>query len=385
MAKTGIAVTLILLLSLAGLIAQSNPALSAPEEVKWSRVNIPTEGKLGGWMLARDSDIKHLTMSAGGTLYAYANPSGTSYTLFKSTDEGHSWSHTGRVEDEIVAMATDPDDDELIYYATKSDVYKSSDAGESFIQLPPSPGGAGNNNVEITAIDIAHPDEHNVIIAGTEDADNSEYGGIYLLEEDEELFPSWVNVEIGSYDVHSLALSPHFADDAIITAVATDETQTYVAYNYGTIGDWNTVELLDTSNHSFAITGASNIALTSDFYEPFPLFVGVIGGNGGIYEVDENHTQRLNSINSEIISLDLVDAAGTLKLMAGENNKAKVWYSDDGGDSWDLATKAPTGSSATYVLMAPDFASSGQAYAATSGSESAVSYTLDDGTTWKQM
>jgi len=385
MAEARIAARLILLLSLAGLVALSNPALAAPEDVKWSRVNIPTEGKPGGWTLAKDSDVKHLTMSAGGTLYAYANPPGTSYTLFKSTDEGYSWSHTGGVEDEIVAMATDPDDDDIIYYATKSDVYKSSDAGESFIQLPPSPGGAGNNNVEITALDTALSDEHRVVIVGTEDTDNSEYGGIYLFEEAEELFPSWINVEIGSYDVYSVAFSPYFADDAIITAVATDETHTYVAYNYGTTGDWNTIELLDSSDHSFAITEASNIALTPDFCEPFPLFVGVVGGDGGIYEVDENHTQRLNSIDSDIISLDLVDTAGTLKLMAGENDKAEVWYSDDGGDSWELTTKAPTGSGATYVLMAPDFASSGQAYAATSGSESAVSYTSDNGTTWNQI
>ena len=35
--------------------------------------------------------------------------------------------------------------------------------------------------------------------------------------------------------------------------------------------------------------------------------------------------------------------------------------------------------------MAPDFASSGRAYAATSGTESAVSCTADGGVTWNQI
>jgi len=61
-----------------------------------------------------------------------------------------------------------------------------------------------------------------------------------------------------------------------------------------------------------------------------------------------------------------------------------VWYSTDGGDSWDSATKAPSGSGPTYVVMADDFTSGGKAYAATSGSESAVSRTVDGGITWNQ-
>ncbi|GAH52841.1 unnamed protein product, partial [marine sediment metagenome] len=39
----------------------------------------------------------------------------------------------------------------------------------------------------------------------------------------------------------------------------------------------------------------------------------------------------------------------------------------------------------TYVVMTDDFADSGKAYAATSGSESAFSYTTDGGITWNQV
>lgn len=204
------------------------------------------------------------------------------------------------------------------------------------------------------------------------------------LQEDEELFPSWVDTEIGSYDVYSVRFSPNFADDDIITAVASDQDHTYVAYNYGISGNWNLVELLDASNTGFDINGASNICPVPDFTEPYQLFVGVVGGDGGIYEVDEDHAERLNDIGADIISLDLTMDSGTLRLLAGENDSAQVWASSDGGENWEVAAKPPSGGSQTYVVMANDFAHSGQAYAATSGSESAVSVSRDGGANWNQ-
>jgi hypothetical protein len=359
-----------------------SPALSAPDEVAWSPVNIPTEGPSGSWVLARGSDVRHLAIAADGTLYAYATPPGTSRRLFKSTDDGHSWAATGNVTDEIVDIAPDPDDDDTVYYATASDVYKSSDGGASFTELPPSPGGAGSNHIVITAISIAELDGHNIVAAGTRDTDSSQYGGVYILEE--EPSPAWADADIGSYDVYSVALSPHFADDEVITTAVSDEASSYVAYNYGTPGHWNTVELLSAASASFAITGASNLGLASGFSEPYPLFVGVAGGDGGLYEVDENHAQRLSGIDSDIISLDLADGAGTPRLIAGERASSGVWYSSDGGSSWNAAVKAPSGDGPTYVVMTDDFRSSGRAYAATSGQESAVSATSDGGVTWNQ-
>jgi hypothetical protein len=313
-----------LLLSLAGMLTPLSPALSAPNEVSWSPVNIPTEGSSGSWVLARDSDVHHLAVTADGTLYAYATPSGTSRTLFKSTDDGHSWFGTGSVTDEMVDIAPNPEDGDTVYYATTSSVYKSSDGGASFTKLPPSPGGAGSNHIAITAISVARLDGHNIVAAGTRDTDSSEYGGVYLFE-DEEPFSVWVDTNIGNYDVYSVALSPHFADDEIITAAVTNEAGSYIAYNYGTPGNWNMVELLDTASASFAITGASNLGPVSDFREPYPLFIGVAGGDGGLYEMDENQAQRFSGIDADIISLDLTDGSGTPRLIAGERASSGVW------------------------------------------------------------
>ncbi len=121
MAKSKIratALALTLLLSLLGTIYSADLATATPDEVKWSTVNIPTDNKTGNWVLASGSDVQHLTMAVDGTLYCYANPSGTSYTLFKSKDAGYSWSYTGEVKEVIVDIAAAPDDANIVYYAT---------------------------------------------------------------------------------------------------------------------------------------------------------------------------------------------------------------------------------------------------------------------------
>ena len=84
---------LILFTGLSALL--TNPVIVSADEVKWSRVNIPTEGTGGNWVLADGSDIKHLTMAADGTLYAYAQ--GLTYTLYKSTGDGYSWEYIGNI------------------------------------------------------------------------------------------------------------------------------------------------------------------------------------------------------------------------------------------------------------------------------------------------
>jgi hypothetical protein len=75
-------------------------------------------------VLASGSDIQHLTMAADGTLYASASPAGTSFTLFKSENDGYNWRQTGGVTEAIVAIATAPDDASIVYFITATDVYK---------------------------------------------------------------------------------------------------------------------------------------------------------------------------------------------------------------------------------------------------------------------
>ncbi|MBI2980001.1 MAG: hypothetical protein HYY41_04135 [Chloroflexi bacterium] len=392
---TGIALTLTLLLGLLNLIP--SPAAATPDEVKWSRVNIPAEGEPGNWLLASGSDVQHLTMTADGTLYAYANPTGTSYTLFKSTDAGHSWAATGKVTDAIVDIATAPGDASVIYYATTANVYKSADAGKSFSLLPLNPGGAGSNNVQITAIDVTRVDNNNTIAVATRDTDAAQYGGIYLLDENKP-FSGWLSTNLGNYDAYAIAFSPNFPADHQLVAVVTDEVDTSVTTR---ISDKNWGTTIGNARITALVPISATIAFPDDYDAPiedYALFVGLATGsnNGDVYMVngmrapgssaatDLNIGAIYNLSNIDVTGLAVSGNTTRASLLAGSASSTQVYISKDSGTSWTRSRQKPTGQSKTWLLMAPDFITNRRAYAATSGTESAFSYTMDGGVTWKQ-
>jgi len=388
MAKVRLVAVLVLLLSLLVSVSPAIPATASPDVVKWSRVNTPTEGKLGKWVLASDSDVQHLTMAIDGTLYCYArvkiNSTDTDM-LFKSTDNGHSWQETDYEGDAITDIACSRLDADIIYVTDDSHVYKSEDAGDSLTSLASASLPVLDSNESITCIDVSYKADKPRVFIGTADTDDTDFGSIQYFPETD-FGAEWTDLNAGSYDIYSIACSPGFDDDSQTIAIVTDETRTYIINNYGGIGEWpDRVELLEDDANSFTITAASNICFPADFDEEYELCVGVVSTTGGdVYRADEDRTYDLG-INASIISLDLVGSIGNTQLLAGESGEAKIWYSNDNGDRWETSDKAPTGDSLTYVVMAPDFSSEGKAYAGTNGSESAFSTTTDGGITWNQL
>jgi len=384
MATIRFAVGLFLLLCLLVSISPLTPAVADPDEVMWSRVSIPTEGKVGNRVLANGSDAAHLTMAIDGALYAYIK--GLTYTLYKSTDEGRSWSYTGEVTDAIADIACSSLDADIIYITDGSYVYRSDNAGASFSKVADTTLPALDDNESITCLDVGYnaSDDPYVFIA-TADTDNGDFGGVYYIPESDP-GAEWTDLQAGSYDVYSIAGSPEFKGDSQVIAIVTDETHTYVINNYyGVVGDWTSgVELLEGDVTPFTITAASDIRFPSDFDETYKLFIGVVGAGGDVYQVTSGAASDLNA-DTDIISLDVVGEAGNTQLLAGAAGSAQIYLSTNGGGNWVGSAKPPTGGSKTYVLMAPDFTSSGKAYAATSGIESAFSCTTDGGITWNQL
>jgi photosystem II stability/assembly factor-like uncharacterized protein len=372
------AAALTLLWLLLGLPILTSPVFADPDTVKWSKVNIPTQGKPGGWVLASGSDAQHLTMASDGTLYAYGK--GLTYTLYQSTDGGYSWSAIGKVKDAIVDIAIAPDN--VIYYATSSQVYKSVDGVSKFAALP-SPGGAGVNNIEITSLDVARLN-NNIIVVGTRDTDNVQYGGIYLLDE-ANLF-TWTDTSLGNYDVYSVALSPNYPGDHQLVAVVSNETDTFITTNFGG-GGWGTT--IANAKIDNLVPVSASIAFPED-YDPSIIasyFVAIDSGlnKGDAYRVENSIVTDLNIgaaynlSNVDVTGLAVSGDTAKTNLIAGAAASAEVYFSPDGGRNWQRSTKPPTGQSKTYVVMA-----SGKAYATTSGADSAFSYTTDGGITWNQ-
>ncbi len=402
MAKIGFAVGMVLLLSLASSLSLPVPASASQDVVKWSRVNIPTEGKAGDWVLASGSDIKHPALAIDGTLYAYGE--GLTYTLYKSTDGGSSWSYCDRVSDTIVGIAPSPVDSDVVYYSTSSGVYKSTDAGNNFIMLAANPGGAGSNNIEITSIALAHQDNRHIIAVGTRDSDPSQYGGVYILDEGTP-FSGWKDTSVGNYDVYAVAFSPNFASDRQLLAVVTDETDTVVTFmdSFGWVNTTGDAKLNKDNSAipaAVAVQNRAAIAFPSD-YDPSTngiLFVAIDAGagSGDVYmingveppgnsvAIDLNIGSGYGLNNVDATSLAVTGNALSAKILAGAAQSSQVYRSSDRGSSWTRSQKPPTGQSETYILMAPDFTASGLAYAATTGNGSAFSYTTDGGSSWNQ-
>ena len=383
-----------LLLSVLGFNYPPAPAVAATDELQWLPVNIPAEGKNGKWQLAAASDVDYLAMARDGTIYAYANPSGTNYTLFKSVDSGESWSYTGNVTGAIVAIATAPDDANAVYYATNSTVYKSSDGGAGFTSLPSNPGGAGSNNITITSLSIASLNSSRIVAVGTRDRDSAQFGGVYTVNESD-LSAGWVNTGIGNYDVLSVAFSPNYATDRQLIAVATDEINTLVAIRTGTNG-WGTVS--GNATISGVVPGKATIALPVDYNAVFFLAVDTGNNSGDVYRIDRRVSPSSSSATDlNIASADNltgIDVAGLAvsgntttgyNILAGTTNGTRVYTSANSGQNWSRSTKEPTGQSKTRLLMSSNFATSRRAYAVTSGAGSAFSYTIDGGLTWNQL
>ncbi len=384
MAKIKLPVGLILLLSLLASISAIAPAVAAPDEVKWSSVNIPTEGKPGDWVLADNSDVQQLSMAIDGSLYCSAEVSGDD-VLFKSDDDGRSWAETDYDGGAIVDIVHSGTDASTIYVTDGSHVYQSEDAADSFQMIADATLPTLDANETITCLDAGYVDGELYLFIDTADTDDGDFGGVYYIAATS-FGASWADLEVGNYDVYSIAYLPESADDFQIIAVVTDEARTWVTNNYGTVGNWSgAVELTDSSGNSFDIVGATNIRFPADYDDEF--FVGVAGDavNGGVYRVHPDAAFRLDDVNADITSLDLTGEAGSIQLMAGAQDDNEVYYSSDDGDSWDTPDKAPTGDGPTYVVMADDFAESGRAYAVASGTESAFSYTADGGETWNQV
>ncbi len=402
-----LALALILLLSLLG-STTSTPATATPGVVEWSRVSIPAEGKPGNWVLAAGSDVQHLTMAIDGTLYLYVAGAGYN-NLYKSTDEGRTWAVTGYATDfpgaGVVDIAGSGEDADTLYVADAANVYKSEDAGDSWGEVAAASMvtdvvATFVGAEAITSIAVGYANDVPYVYIGS--ADPGAYNGDVYFIADTPFGGGWTPLEVddgngnATLDVFSVAVSPFFDDDNEIDVLVTDAIPyTAVLRNIGgSVGAWTEVAELQLDDVTpFESNRASDIVYPADFDNEYEMFVGVTevttGSLGDVFRVDDTIAFDLG-VNDDIRSLDLVGDYGATSMMAGAvavAGPSQVYSSTDDGDTWTDADKEPAGTGATsnYVVIADDFADNGKAYVATSGGNSAFSYTTDGGVTWNQV
>jgi len=291
----------------------------------------------------------------------------------------------------------------------------------------------------ITSIDVTYNDnEDPYVYIGTrahcsgldldEDVDFDEFPGDVLYIGEAGYPANWTSLNLpcyggGDYDALAVGCAPDWADSKETYVVVSNDSETHVVYTKGTICGWyEFAELFfdcdSVTPNDFSSIFASRIAFPDDWEDVEALFVGVVdcdycehtgtppflGGPGGdVYMAMQDSAIDMNvmGITSgcvgikpvDIISLDIEGDTDEAQLIAGSFCCNEVYYSYDGGWSWDASAKDPTGGglfvdgpTLTYAIWYED-----TALAVTSGCECAVSLSCvsddveDVGEAWTQI
>ena len=344
----------------------------------------------------------------------------------------------------VVGIKLSPEysSDTTVFVATLNRVYQSVDAGKTFSAMDQPATWDASESISDMDLALDKGGRLSVIIGST---GNVTAADVYVYSP-ATTGMSWKEQLIDdaavSYNVLGVAFSPNYAVDEGIFAVTTDNNttvQTLIqsAFGYTKDGEgWDASigdgEFLDRDGIDIPTASRARIAFPDDFDVDSTIsnvaFVGLKAGTsdglntnekGDVYRItfqpSKSSTVDLNvrglisarRTATNIWSLDVAGDAESASIVAGTdwwstgatNYYWTAYYSNDSGESWSTPReKAPTGGTRTdttnaegtnvqcNVLLAPDFVTSGVAYAATSGSKtSAFSRTGDGGKSWNQI
>jgi len=423
-----------MVLSLAFALAPAKEAQAAPGA--WTQLPYPRAGVLSGYVLG---PVGGVTLGPGvlekaidGTLYTFFDV-GDPTDLYKSTNGGRSWVRcaTGAADPlgnapfagtVITNIACSPVDANTLYVggtiaAGNYRIYKSSDAGASFIEI--SQPTVVLANMQLTGLDVGYDGTSHWIVIGTDDTTNAADGDI--LARNDVYGGQWVAQNVGSFggtviSIWGVACSPNFEAEgtlAQVVAVVADAGtgSTYLTWQYGTGGTWLNIAAcpqfsLDTDGATFAAIALQADIAFPDGYTSVPptamdLFVGLNNAViGSVYEVigfaaiDLNPDGGVAGTVTPVSSIDVQGGAASYKMLAAESALGAnlTRHTENAGTSWLPSRKAPFGvvTQNRYVVMADDYYDSGKAFVtnATPGGAldgSGFSITGDFGDTWTQI
>ena len=379
--------TVVLLASLM-IGAAVTPAAAGGEA--WTTMSYPRAAGLGGYIvgpaLGVTAGTGPMEMAVDGTLYAYWDIAETD-DLYKSTDGGRTWSRCSTSTDGYVsalpltAIACSPEDANILYITDGTDVFRSSDAGATFVTLV-SPAAA------VTALAVGYSGGNHFIYIGSA-------GDVFMMQDS--FGQSWASTGFlagfAGRVVTAVAVSPNFATEGTPQAIAisTILATTSVTYSYGGAA-WIHDTLIVAATSTVA-----DIAFPADYVSTFganDLFVGINGTGGDVYRVVGGTVIDTDVLAAAtpITSVAVAGSSGSCKILATGTANANVYRSADNGTTWQASSKdiaQITGVTAKYLVMADDYLDSGTAWIATVQAafldESSVAQTTDAGVSWNDL
>jgi len=404
----GVALTVILLASLM-IGAAVTPAAAGGEA--WTTVSYPRAAGLGGYIMGPTDGVTAgpgpMEMAVDGTLYAAWNVGeGTlGSNLYKSTDEGRTWSRCSTSTDglgnvAITAIAPSPEDANIVYVTDGADVYRSSDAGGTFVKLV-SPGAG----VLVTCMTVGYNGGNHFVYVG--DAATSD-----VLMMQDSFGESWASTAFNALDgtraVDAVACSPNFATEGTPQVIAISHVTTHGAYTLdgacyashskggAAWSDLTEIQAATTGSFTGDIT-AADIAFPADYTSAAganDFFVGIastIEADSDVYRIVGN-TDIDTNLGVAVTSVAAAGNSGSCKLLAGTTASNDIYRSADNGTTWQKSSKKVACTSALtakYLVMADDYLDSGKAWVATAGTglldEASVAQTADAGVSWNDL
>jgi len=427
----GVALAVVLVLTLGAAFVA--PAAQA-DAGAWTKFPTPRPGSLNDYLLTTTDNttianpVDPIGSPAGGpgplvkspvdgALYAFWKV-GEPSDVYKSTDNGRSWTRLGKGTgdpiqdaDYIIDIACSREDADLVYaLGSDNSVYRTDDGGGTWSTLSDITDTTGYETLKgewATCIDAGYDGSSHWVVVGTKTVSaGALYGDVYI-KQDPYLGPWMAQSLTANRSVIDVACAPDFAErNQLVIAVTdngttVDDGCTLVTYQYGGGGWTHETEIKwNDSTTTTACTGgnitSADIAFPSDFTSTWSAapdyFVGINTAytGGDVYHViagtvlDCDIDGSLSATN--VRSIALVGETGDTKLLVGTADEADVYHSEDNGDTWYDSKYDPSGNYYNaYVEVADDYYDSGIGWAAVGGFEGALSQTKNYGVHWYQI
>jgi len=416
----GIVVTLALLGSLT--LGLSVPV--AASDGSWSSVATPMPGALGGYMLGPATGYGPgvgpgpFEMAKDGTLYAAWDIGEGAFgaNLYKSTNFGVSWTRCSNVTDDlgdvvITDIALSPQDANRVYVTDGTSVYRSIDAGATFVKLVDPPAGG------IVALEAVYNGD-NFVYAAVDGGGSSDE--IYMMRD--AFGYAWTSTNFAAAvlasttgdtprDVLDIVASPNFSSEALpmVLAINAGALGTYATFSYGGAAWAAPIPGGDDQKIASIVATAADVAFPADFNSTRgtrDFFIGLSDAcaGGDVYRmISTTVVPLLVGGGIDITSVAVAGNTNAGKLLAAGNSSFETYHSEDNGLTWtqsdpyNIVAGAPLSKdlaqglagSCKLIIMANDYLTSGKALIAVEAlgtlDESSVALTTDFGASWTDL